>query len=503
MLSLFSPIDRFLNGITMYRLVLYVLTCLSAVAIVLSSLGFLAYGPLPLIASLLILVAVSWSANELLARVLRVPSNTESSYITAFILFLVMMPPSSLIEAGFLALAGAVGVASKYLLAWGRQHVLNPAALAAVVVGIPTGLALWWVGTALLLPFTLVGSLLIVRKTRRFGLFLATVGAGALTATALALWSDAALLPSLAQFFLSWPIVFFAGVMVTEPFTAPGTSRGRLLYGAAAGILSNWPFHVGPVFSTPEMSLLLVNLAAFPFSLRRRLVLTLARREEIARDTYAFHFSTPSQPDYRAGQYLEWTLPHDSADQRGLRRYFTIASSPTEEGLQIGVKFAPDGSSFKKRLLELEPGARMYAAIRGGDFVLPDDKSEKLAFIAGGIGVTPFRSMIRQLVDTKDARDVALFYASKTWGEVAYRPLLGEAERAIGLRTVYVLNDAAGAEGVFEQGFIDAAMLARHVPDFRERTFYLSGPDAMVQAYKKLLHGLGVRRVRTDYFPGF
>ena len=127
-----------------------------------------------------------------------------------------------------------------------------------------------------------------------------------------------------------------------------------------------------------------------------------------------------------------------------------------------------------------------------GGFVLSRDAKEKLAFIAGGIGVTPFRSMVQYLIDTKDARSVTLLYSNKTAAEIAYKDVFDRAERETGMKTVYT-------------SMIDCAMIAREIPDYREHVFYLSGPHGMVTAFEKTLREMGVSRfhITTDYFPGF
>lgn len=499
-----SFLDRYLNGMTMYKAVLYALGSLAAVAIALGASGALAYSGVSLAVSLVILVMVTWFANAFFAWIFGVAPSPESPPITAGILFFVLAPATDLGGAILLAVAAAIAMASKYVLAFRRQHVFNPAAVAAFIIGIPTGIAIWWVGTPLLLVPLLIVSLLVIRKVRRFQLVGAVIVAGAITTAAVAATYGQPVGTALMRFVISGPALFFAAFMATEPFTSPGRRRYRILYGIGIGILAYLPFHLGVVHNTPELALCIGNAFAFMLSLRRRLVLTLTGKSEIAKDTMAFRFSADPKPAFTAGQYLEWTLPH-APDQRGMRRYFTIASAPTEDELQIGVKLFPNGSSFKDALRALEPGARLYAAQRGGDFVLPDNPDEKLAFIAGGIGVTPFRSMVRDLLDRGQRRDIVLFYACKTGAEIAYHDLWDEASRTTGMRTICVLADEDAPGDDVERGFITAAMLQRRLPDWQERTFYLSGPDAMVQTYRHLLRGMGVAsgRIRTDYFPGF
>lgn len=501
-----SRLDRLLNGITMYRVVLYALLCLAAAAIVLAAFGALAFGPLQLLASLLVLLFAAYGANSLIAWIFGIPQNHESPVITAAILFFVLSPASTPRDGALLALAAIAAMASKYALVIGRQHVFNPAAVAAVAIGIPTGIATWWIGTpAMLLP-TAVAAFMVVRKVRRGELFAVTVAGGLAAAALVSAWYGEPVLPGTWLYLASGPVLFFAAFMVTEPFTAPGTRGARLAFGAFAGILSSVPLGIGPVYATPELTLLLANAGAFLTGIRRRLVLTLVSREEVAADTYSFRFATDRTPSFVAGQYLEWMVPQEAPDTRGQRRYFTIASAPADPFLEIGVKIGAQRSSFKERLLALQPGATVYGAMRGGDFTLPADPATKLAFIAGGIGVTPFRSMVRQLLARGERRDAVLLYACRADADIAYRDLWTEAATKTGLRTVYVLADDPARTGDdVEHGFLTAETVRQRLPDWQERLFYLSGPDAMVQAYKRLLREMGVPpgRIRTDYFPGF
>lgn len=505
-----SPIDRFLNSITMYRLVLYGLSILAAVGIFFAFFRKLPFGGMAYIYSLIILIAVCYVSNYVFSKIWKAPANVESNYITAFILFLIMIPVVSGADALTLVAAGVIAMASKYVFAWHRRHMFNPTAIAAVILGLfGSGNISWWVGSGVMLPFTLVLGLLIVIKVRKIPMFLVFVVSSALTAFVVSLisYGISGYVSFLGQMFLSGPLIFLGTVMLTEPFTTPPKKGAQLIYGVLVGILSNIPFHFGIVYATPELALILGNLFSYAVSPKRRLILTLKEKNELAKDIQEFVFKPDAKLLFAAGQYLEWTLPHEKSDTRGNRRYFTIASSPTENDLRIGVKFIRDGSSFKKELLSLESGRIMAAGQLAGDFILPKDKLKKMAFIAGGIGVTPFRSMIKYMIDTRDKRSVVLFYSVKNVDEIAYADLFEAARKEIGLKTAYVLSDLAqvpeGWPG--ETGFITKEMIEKKVPDFKERRFYLSGPNAMVESYKKLLKGVGVKNkdIVTDYFPGY
>jgi ferredoxin-NADP reductase len=170
---------------------------------------------------------------------------------------------------------------------------------------------------------------------------------------------------------------------------------------------------------------------------------------------------------------------------RGIRRYFTIASAPEETDVRLGVKIpAEKASSFKVALAAMTPGTTMTARGLSGDFVLPTDTKEPIVMIAGGIGITPFRSMIEHIIRSGEKRPAYLFNANKTYADVAYLDLVTRARDAFGLSTIHVLEDTTGAPAdmVIEKGFIDGAMLARHITNVPSCRYYISGPSGMVNA---------------------
>ena len=163
--------DEFLNGITMYRLMLYELILLLFVAVFLSFLKVLPFEPVNLIFQASILISVCWGANKIFAHLFKAPANLESTYITALILFLIINPVRSYQEAVILVVVGVLAMASKYILATGKKHIFNPAAFAvfatALVLNYSAG---WWIGNIWMAPFVILGGILTVRKLKRFDL---------------------------------------------------------------------------------------------------------------------------------------------------------------------------------------------------------------------------------------------------------------------------------------------------------------------------------------------
>jgi ferredoxin-NADP reductase len=296
-------------------------------------------------------------------------------------------------------------------------------------------------------------------------------------------------------------------VMLTEPLTTPPTEKLQIIYGAIVGLLFVPGVHIGSFYSTPELALLLGNIFAYVVSPKEKLIMQVEEKIQLTKDTFDFVFKPEKRFSFAPGQYMEWTLPHEHPDNRGNRRYFTLASSPTEMDLRIGVKFYLPASSFKRALANLPSDQEISAAQRAGDFTLPANKKQKLVLIAGGIGVTPYRSMLKYLIDTKEKRDVVVVYSNREKEEIVYQDVLGEAEKKLGVRIVYTLTDEKKIPDNWQggRGRINEDMITKNIPDYRDRLFYISGPFALVSSTEKMLLGMGLAKdqIKTDFFPGF
>ena len=128
-------------------------------------------------------------------------------------------------------------------------------------------------------------------------------------------------------------------------------------------------------------------------------------------------------------------------------------------------------------------------------------------FIAGGIGITPFRSMIKYLIDKNESRSIVVLYANKKPEDIAYKELFDEAEQKLGIKTFYALSDVASVPANWDgyTGYITEEMILRDVPDYADRLFYVSGPHSMILAFEETLRRMGIPKsqIITDFFPGF
>lgn len=503
-----ARIDTLLNRITMYRLVLYHLILLLLAALSLSALGVISFPPLTIIASSLYLTAICWITNRLFSKTFGAPTNVESAYITALILALIITPASSISGFIFLTWAAIWAMASKYIFAIRKKHLFNPAAFAVAVTALTINLsASWWIGTAAMLPFVIIGGLLVVRKQRQFTIVSIMCGIALLTTFIFTVLSGFNPFNALQKILLDSPLLFFATIMFTEPLTMPPTKRLQAIYAGLVGLLFAPQIHFGSFYITPELALVISNAFSYAVSPKIRRLLQFVEKIQLTPDTYDFVFATEKPFTFKPGEYMEWTLPHRYPDSRGNRRYFTIASSPTESRIHLGVKFYPEASSFKKTLSALQVNDTIVAAQLAGDFVLPKDPNQPCVFIAGGIGITPYRSMIQYLMDQNERRPITLLYSARTLNDFAYRKLFERAHNQLGIVTICVPSDMASVppDWTGERGLITPELIIKYAPDYMVRIFYLSGPHAMVAAFQNSLSDMGIprRHIKTDFFPGF
>lgn len=487
----------------------YQLGTLLLVAVGLSAVGVLTFSWLDILAAAVFLPIATLAVNAVIGRLWKIPVNHDSAIISGLILALIFGPQSIATAWPFLLFAAGLAMASKYLLAIGHRHIFNPAAVGAILTGlILHNGASWWVGVPALLPVVIVGGYLMVKRVHRQVMvvtyLIAAAGAVVIElAISGQLGSVGPALNSLALYSAIW---FMATVMLIEPMTSPTTTSHQIVYGLLVALVPFAVRQVGWTLLYPlEAGLLAGNLYNFVVRRDQKMELTLKEKIKLGPNIISFLFDKPARFKHSAGQFLEWTLPHAEADDRGYRRWFTVSSSPTEPNIRLTTKFAERSSSFKTALHNLKPGQKISAANLEGDFVLPENRDEKLVFIAGGIGITPFRAMTKYLLDTKQSQDIVLLYSAKTAAEVVFKEIFAQAEQALWLKPNYVLTDPPPANWTGQSGFIDAAMIKRVVGDWQNRVFYISGPEPMVEAFEKMLAAIGIadNKIKRDFFPGY
>jgi ferredoxin-NADP reductase len=220
-----------------------------------------------------------------------------------------------------------------------------------------------------------------------------------------------------------------------------------------------------------------------------------------ANNIHTFYFEPEEPLDYTAGQYLELNLPHPNADDRGETRLFTISSSPTDEYVSITTRIlSSKSSSFKKALLKLKPGKIVEANAPMGDFVLPKLIQTPLIFVAGGIGVTPYHSILSWLADTKEVRPIKFIYGINSEDDIIFQDTFDRANQHV---TLVVKNPTSAWGG--ERGLLSAELILGLEKPTTDTLIYVSGPEPIVEALEKDLKAAGLKQEQLvlDYFPNY
>lgn len=233
----------------------------------------------------------------------------------------------------------------------------------------------------------------------------------------------------------------------------------------------------------------------------------LRRSETIAEGTMAFYFSRPQEFSFRAGQSLLLGLiDPPETDSAGDRRTFTIASAPHEPELMVATRMRD--TAFKRVLKSLPPDSPLTINGPSGTMVLEEDASRPVVFLAGGIGITPFRSMILHAAHERLPHDMLLLYGNRRPEDAAFLAELQEIEHRHGnFRLVAVMSEPEKSSQVWngETGRVNRALIERHVPEPQAAIYYFAGPPPMTFAMHAMLEemGVGETSMRYEEFYGY
>jgi ferredoxin-NADP reductase len=239
-----------------------------------------------------------------------------------------------------------------------------------------------------------------------------------------------------------------------------------------------------------------------------RLALPLIERREVAQGTMSFAFGLEGQAyPFKPGQFNTVTIPDPLyQDDEGNVRSLSIASSPSDPFILIATRMR--GSAFKRTLAEVPLGTRVTFSGPQGSFTLPDDAAGPAVLIAGGIGITPFRSMIKHAAEQRQPRALTLIYSNRTPEEAPFLDDLArwqtENPRFSFVPTMTNL-EASKRTWTGRTGYVDAAFLRDALGAVDRPTVYVAGPPGMVDGVTQALADAGVAgdRIRTEEFSGY
>jgi ferredoxin-NADP reductase len=223
--------------------------------------------------------------------------------------------------------------------------------------------------------------------------------------------------------------------------------------------------------------------------------LKLVEKKQETPDVTTFIFDPQEPISWKAGQYLHYVLHHEPTDDRGSDRWFTNSAAPFENHVAITTRYAEGKSStFKKKLFSLEIGKSIEISNVSGDFTI-EDADKQYVFIAGGIGITPFRSIVKQLEYEKKPVNAVLIYSNRDQN-VIYKNEFEEIAKS---------NPNFKINYVFSPEHIDENKIQEIVPNLSVPIYYVSGPEPMVDAMIEMLKKMGIpeTQIKGDWLPGY
>jgi len=222
------------------------------------------------------------------------------------------------------------------------------------------------------------------------------------------------------------------------------------------------------------------------------MALKLTEKLHVVDNVWSFRFSSDTPFDWTAGQFVQVELPHDKPDGEGTKRWFTVSSAPFEGALQITTRVT--GTTFKQALAALPVGGELTLVDPpDGDFVWEDTDKPKV-FVAGGIGVTPFHSILKQRAHDHAPLDVSLVCAGRT-ADLPFKDEVDQWTKSDPhLRVHYVIAQPLSAKS-----------LAVLEPDLMSSLVYVSGPEPMVETLGDQLRAAGLpeAQIKQDFFPNY
>lgn len=233
----------------------------------------------------------------------------------------------------------------------------------------------------------------------------------------------------------------------------------------------------------------------------------LFKREEIADRTMAFHFEKPANLQFTAGQFVDLSLINPTEiDWAGSSRTLTIASAPFEKELMFAMRMRD--SAFKRTLRNLRLGSEAIIDNPAGVFTLHEDCSRLAVFIAGGIGITPFLSILRQAAFNRLPYRLYLFYSNRRPEDAAFSSELQAIPKSNPyFQFIPVMTQMwrSQREWAGETGYVGEAMLSRYLHSIVGPVYYLAGPPGMIESMRQKLLELGVDRndINADSFDGY
>lgn len=230
---------------------------------------------------------------------------------------------------------------------------------------------------------------------------------------------------------------------------------------------------------------------------------TIKEKLEVAKGTLLVKFQVnPEEFKFIPGQYMSLQLidpPY--TDEEGNHRFFSIIYFPGQPDT-VGITTRLRDSAFKRSLKELPEGTEVNIKAITGEFVLPQETEQELVFVAGGIGITPFLSMIRYNQEQGFKHKITLIYSNRDKESTAYYDELSQIQNP-NFKVIFTMTEDPNWQG--EKRKIDADFVKEYFADLVDKVFYTAGPPAMVTAIEGELRKLDIlqQNIKVEDFTGY
>ncbi len=233
--------------------------------------------------------------------------------------------------------------------------------------------------------------------------------------------------------------------------------------------------------------------------LRARLTERIKRTDTIE----SFRFASAAKVDFIAGQFMQVVLDEKERGNKELNKYLSFSSSPLRPYIEFTKRLS--GSVFSEKLRSLKTGDEILLKAPLGSCVFKEEYL-KIAFLIGGIGITPVISIAEYITEKKIATDAVVFYSNRNEDEIAFKPQLdrwrGQNEK---LKVFYTVTDCQPKDASCIYGRINKELLQEKLSDLQERIVFIFGPPKMVEAMSNLCAELGCSKdnIKTESFIGY
>ena len=233
----------------------------------------------------------------------------------------------------------------------------------------------------------------------------------------------------------------------------------------------------------------------------------LKNRMEVAERTMAFQFDKPSTWTFKPGQFIDITLPNPPEnDTEGNKRGFSIASAPREDFIMVATRLR--NTAFKRSLAKVPLGTEVEIEGPFGNLVLHNNASRAAVLLAGGIGITPFRSILVQAAADRLPHRIFLLYSNRRPEDAPFLDELGAVQKKNpNFRMIATMTEMERSHLPWagERGLINVGMLSKHLKDVKNAIYYIAGPPGMVKGVQSTLNSFGIDDddIRTEEFAGY